>query len=72
MKTMLKLTLMTALLVSTVMADGEMGSGGKSCTVNCPASPTSASATTQEGIGSTSEVTEAVIEIVEQYLLFMY
>ena len=72
MKTMLKLTLMIALLGSTVMADGEMGNGGKTCTVNCPGSPTSGSATTQENIDSSSVVTDVVIEIVEQYLLFKY
>ena len=39
MKTMLKLTLMIALLGSTVMADGDMGNGKSVCTVNCPPPP---------------------------------
>ena len=68
---MLKLTLMIALLGSTVMADGEMGSGGiTGCTTNCP--PQSGLTITQEDTDFSVETTDVVIEIVEQYLLFKY
>ena len=63
---------MIALLGSTVMADGEMGSGGTPCTANCPAAAISGSTTTQGDSATTSEVTDVVIVIIEEYLLFRY
>ena len=86
MKTMLKLTLMIALLGSTVMADGDMGNGNQ-CPVNgCPPPP----CTENCGLAMQSDETEStgvtnatetgggsfgslVIDYVEQtFLLFTF
>jgi len=74
MKTMLKLTLMIALLGSTVMADGEMGNGNQCpptgcvpppCTENCGA----AMQADETGFTSESIATEPAGGSLESFLI---
>ena len=76
MKTILKVTLMVAILGSTAMADGEMGSGGfQPCTVNCPPPPPIAQQQGDDMTPITSETvttTEVVIDFVKDTLELLF
>jgi len=74
MKTMLKVTLMIALLGTSVLADGQMGTGGREgCTgENCPPPPpcteNCGGFTMEEQIAdSTDIVVDVARELVEEY-----
>ena len=76
MKTMLKVTLMIALLGTTVLADGQMGTGGREgCTAeNCPPPPPCTvncggltMGLEEEITDSTDIVVEIARELVEEY-----
>ena len=63
MKSLVKLVLVVSLFSSVVLADGEMGTGGKTCTTPCLASTEP-----NEKEITTIESTDSVLSFVQEYL----
>ena len=62
MKTMLKLTLMVAFLGTSVLADGDMNSGNRSCPPEgCPPPCTQNCVMAQAGDDGTEAVSDAIV-----------
>lgn len=75
MNTMLKVTLTIAMFGSTILADGQMGSGGRAgCEVNCPPPPCTENcgrAVQEDDVkltkGSSHLVSDVILALVKQY-----
>jgi hypothetical protein len=62
---MLKVTLMFAFLGSSVLADGQMGGGGREgCTVNCPPPPCTENCGRTEQAVDAKDMSDPVAEVV--------
>lgn len=66
MKSTIKLFLIVALFVSTAFAEGDMGSGGKTCTTNC-LSENQTGESNDENL-DLEESDESVLTIIQDYL----
>ncbi len=67
MKSTAKSLLFVALFCSTVFADGNMGSGGKTCTSNCFVEPQTVEETTKENADQ-KQSDGSILDYVTEYL----
>ncbi len=66
MKSTIKLFLIVTLFVSTAFADGDMGSGGKTCTTNCLTDNQTNESTDEDS--NPTESDKSVLIIIQDYL----
>jgi hypothetical protein len=73
MKTTMKLFLVLAFLSATVLAEGEMGNGGRTgCTTNCPPPPCTANCLVQPAAEPAVETTDKIVVLISKFIPWMF